>query len=90
MTLPARRTRPNGSRREWADEEDEEEEMHVIFRIIVGTVAGALARRVVPGVGPVGVGRDRVIGVVGALAEGGLPQMRPGQTASGSCSVCSS
>lgn len=45
---------------------------HLIFWIIVGIVAGMLAKMAVPGEGPGGVLGDLIIGVVGALLGGWL------------------
>lgn len=45
---------------------------HLVFWIIVGIVAGLLAKMVVPGEGPGGVLGDLVIGVVGAFLGGWL------------------
>jgi uncharacterized membrane protein YeaQ/YmgE (transglycosylase-associated protein family) len=44
--------------------------MDLIFWIIVGIVAGALAKSVIPGEGPGGVVGDLITGVIGALAGG--------------------
>ncbi len=44
--------------------------MHILFWIIVGIVAGALAKMVVPGEGPGGIIGDLIIGIVGALVGG--------------------
>jgi uncharacterized membrane protein YeaQ/YmgE (transglycosylase-associated protein family) len=57
--------------------------MHLIFWIIVGIVAGALAKRVVPSEGPGGVLGDLMTGVIGALAGGWLFQMFLGQSSDG-------
>jgi len=45
---------------------------HILFWIIVGIVAGALATRVVPGEGPGGILGDLIIGVLGAFLGGWL------------------
>ena len=45
---------------------------HLIFWIIVGIVAGLLAKMVVPGEGPGGILGDLVLGVVGAFLGGWL------------------
>jgi uncharacterized membrane protein YeaQ/YmgE (transglycosylase-associated protein family) len=45
---------------------------HLIFWIIVGIVAGLLAKSVVPGQGPGGILGDLIIGIVGAFAGGWL------------------
>ena len=45
---------------------------HLIFWIIVGIVAGLLAKSVVPGEGPSGLIGDLLIGVVGAFLGGWL------------------
>lgn len=45
---------------------------HLIFWIIVGIVAGLLAKMVVPGEGPAGILGDLVLGVVGAFLGGWL------------------
>jgi uncharacterized membrane protein YeaQ/YmgE (transglycosylase-associated protein family) len=57
--------------------------MHLIFWIIVGIVAGALAKRVVPGEGSGGVTGDLITGVIGALAGGWLFQTFLGQSYGG-------
>jgi len=44
--------------------------MSILSWIIVGIVAGWLAKMVIPGEGPQGVLGDLVIGVVGAVAGG--------------------
>ena len=44
--------------------------MSILAWIIVGIIAGWLAKRVIPGEGPRGVLGDLVIGVVGAIAGG--------------------
>ena len=44
--------------------------MNILFWIIVGVVAGFLAKVVVPGEGPGGVIGDLVVGVLGALIGG--------------------
>jgi uncharacterized membrane protein YeaQ/YmgE (transglycosylase-associated protein family) len=44
--------------------------MYILFWIIVGIIAGALAKVVVPGEGPGGVLGDLIIGVLGALVGG--------------------
>lgn len=46
--------------------------MHILFWIIVGIIAGALAKMVVPGEGPGGVLGDLIVGIVGALIGGWL------------------
>jgi uncharacterized membrane protein YeaQ/YmgE (transglycosylase-associated protein family) len=49
----------------------EEEKMHIIFWIIVGIIAGALARAVVPSAeGRGGWGMDLIVGLIGALIGG--------------------
>jgi uncharacterized membrane protein YeaQ/YmgE (transglycosylase-associated protein family) len=49
--------------------------MHILFWIIVGIVAGALAKMVVPGEGPGGIIGDLIIGILGALVGGFLFNM---------------
>jgi uncharacterized membrane protein YeaQ/YmgE (transglycosylase-associated protein family) len=44
--------------------------MTIMAWIIVGIIAGWLAKRMIPGEGPRGVAGDLVIGVVGAIAGG--------------------
>ena len=44
--------------------------MDILFWIIVGIVAGALAKMVVPGEGPGGILGDLIIGVLGAVVGG--------------------
>jgi uncharacterized membrane protein YeaQ/YmgE (transglycosylase-associated protein family) len=46
--------------------------MHLIFWIIVGIIAGALAKSVVRGEGPGGTIGDLIIGLVGAVLGGWL------------------
>ncbi len=46
--------------------------MHLLFWIVVGIIAGALAKAVVPGEAPRGTLGDLVIGLVGALLGGWL------------------
>jgi uncharacterized membrane protein YeaQ/YmgE (transglycosylase-associated protein family) len=48
--------------------------MHLISWIIMGIVAGFLARRVIPGEGPLGVAGDLIVGGTAALAGGWLFQ----------------
>ncbi len=43
---------------------------HILFWVIVGIVAGALARLVIPGEGPGGILGDLVTGILGALVGG--------------------
>ena len=57
--------------------------MHIIFWIIVGIVAGALARAVVPNPERGGWGTDLVIGLVGALIGGWVFQLVLGHSYSG-------
>jgi uncharacterized membrane protein YeaQ/YmgE (transglycosylase-associated protein family) len=45
---------------------------HLIFWIVVGIIAGFLAKSVVPGEGPGGIVGDLIVGVVGAFAGGWL------------------
>ncbi len=44
--------------------------MGILAWIIVGIIAGALAKMVVPGEGPGGIIGDLIVGVVGALIGG--------------------
>ncbi len=46
--------------------------MHIIFWLVVGIIAGALAKMVVPGEGPGGTIGDLLVGVAGALIAGFL------------------
>jgi uncharacterized membrane protein YeaQ/YmgE (transglycosylase-associated protein family) len=46
--------------------------MHILAWIVVGIIAGWLAKIVVPGEGPGGVLGDLVVGVIGALIGGWL------------------
>ncbi len=46
--------------------------MEILFWLVVGVIAGALAKAVVPGEGPGGVLGDLVIGIVGAFLGGWL------------------
>jgi uncharacterized membrane protein YeaQ/YmgE (transglycosylase-associated protein family) len=57
--------------------------MHIIFWIIVGIVAGALAKMVVPGEGPAGTFGDLIIGLAGALIGGFLFQTFAGHSFGG-------
>jgi len=45
---------------------------HLLFWIIVGIIAGALAKAVVPGEGPIGIIGDLIVGIVGAFIGGWL------------------
>ncbi len=45
---------------------------YILFWIIVGIVAGLLAKMVVPGTGPGGILGDLIIGIIGAFAGGWL------------------
>jgi uncharacterized membrane protein YeaQ/YmgE (transglycosylase-associated protein family) len=47
----------------------------ILWWIIVGVIAGFLAKAVVPGEGPVGVLGDLVVGIVGAIIGGFLMSM---------------
>jgi uncharacterized membrane protein YeaQ/YmgE (transglycosylase-associated protein family) len=47
-------------------------EHYLFFWIVVGIVAGMLAKMVVPGEGPGGILGDLIIGIVGAFAGGWL------------------
>ncbi len=47
---------------------------HLLFWIIVGIIAGALAKSVVPGEGPIGLIGDLIVGIVGAVLGGWLFQ----------------
>ena len=42
----------------------------IVFWVIVGIVAGALAKMVVPGEGPGGIVGDLIIGILGAVVGG--------------------
>ena len=44
--------------------------MHILFWIVVGIIAGAFAKVVVPGEGPGGIIGDFIVGIVGALLGG--------------------
>ncbi|HLW60975.1 MAG TPA: GlsB/YeaQ/YmgE family stress response membrane protein [bacterium] len=44
--------------------------MSIMAWIIVGIIAGWMAKRVIPGEGPKGVLGDLVVGIVGAIAGG--------------------
>ena len=44
--------------------------MYILFWIIIGIIAGALAKVVVPGEGPGGILGDLIVGVLGALVGG--------------------
>jgi uncharacterized membrane protein YeaQ/YmgE (transglycosylase-associated protein family) len=46
--------------------------MDILFWIIVGIIAGALAKAVVPGEGPAGIIGDLIVGIVGAFLGGWL------------------
>ena len=46
--------------------------MQFLYFLIIGIVAGALAKMVVPGEGPGGILGDLVLGVVGAMIAGFL------------------
>ena len=58
--------------------------MHIIFWIIVGIIAGALARAVVPSAeGRGGWGVDLIVGLIGALLGGWIFQLVLGHSYSG-------
>jgi uncharacterized membrane protein YeaQ/YmgE (transglycosylase-associated protein family) len=57
--------------------------VHIIFWIIVGIIAGALARAVVPNPERGGWGTDLIIGLVGALLGGWVFQTFLGHSYSG-------
>ena len=44
--------------------------MHIVFWLVVGIIAGALAKMVVPGEGPGGIVGDLIVGIAGALIAG--------------------
>lgn len=44
--------------------------MNIVFWIVVGIIAGFLAKVVVPGEGPGGILGDLIVGVLGALIGG--------------------
>jgi uncharacterized membrane protein YeaQ/YmgE (transglycosylase-associated protein family) len=46
--------------------------MNILWWIVVGIIAGALAKMVVPGEGPGGILGDLIVGIVGALIAGFL------------------
>ena len=46
--------------------------MWILWWIVVGVIAGFLAKSVVPGEGPAGVLGDLVVGIVGAVIGGWL------------------
>jgi uncharacterized membrane protein YeaQ/YmgE (transglycosylase-associated protein family) len=56
--------------------------MGIMAWIIVGIIAGWMAKRVIPGEGPAGLLGDLVIGVVGAIVGGWIFSAvgRPGAT----------
>jgi uncharacterized membrane protein YeaQ/YmgE (transglycosylase-associated protein family) len=56
---------------------------NMVFWIIVGIVAGLLAKMVVPGEGPGGILGDLVIGIVGAFLGGWLFKTFLGHSYSG-------
>jgi uncharacterized membrane protein YeaQ/YmgE (transglycosylase-associated protein family) len=49
--------------------------MGIVFWIIVGIIAGFLAKAVVPGEGPGGILGDLIVGVLGALIGGFVANM---------------
>ena len=58
--------------------------MHIIFWIIVGIIAGALARAVVPSAeGRGGWGMDLIVGLIGALIGGFIFQAVTGSSLHG-------
>ena len=58
--------------------------MHpIIFWIIVGIIAGALAKVVVPGEGPGGILGDLIVGVLGAIIGGFMAAVLLGLDISG-------
>ena len=56
---------------------------HLIFWLIVGVVAGLLAKMAVPGEGPGGIVGDLIVGVVGAILGGWLFKVFLGHSYSG-------
>ena len=56
---------------------------YIFFWIIVGIVAGLLAKMVVPGEGPRGILGDLVVGIVGAFLGGWLFNVFLGYTYGG-------
>lgn len=57
--------------------------MYILWWIIVGVIAGFLAKAVVPGEGPGGVLGDLVVGVIGALVGGWIMSAFGAQGAGG-------
>ena len=57
--------------------------MHLLFWIIVGIIAGALAKSAVPGEGPGGILGDLVTGIVGAILGGWIFQALMGHSYAG-------
>lgn len=57
--------------------------MHIVFWIIVGIIAGALAKMVVPGEGPGGILGDLIVGIIGALIGGWVFQAIVGHSYGG-------
>ncbi|WP_420991541.1 GlsB/YeaQ/YmgE family stress response membrane protein [Cupriavidus sp. 30B13] len=59
--------------------------MHLIWTILIGFVAGLVARAITPGSGPSGFFLTAALGIAGALAATFLGQLlhwyRPGQSA---------
>lgn len=49
--------------------------MYILFWIIVGIIAGFLAKLVIPGEGPGGVLGDLVVGILGAVIGGFVARM---------------
>jgi uncharacterized membrane protein YeaQ/YmgE (transglycosylase-associated protein family) len=45
---------------------------HLLFWIVVGILAGALAKALVPGEGPIGIIGDLIVGIAGAILGGWL------------------
>jgi len=56
---------------------------YLVFWIVVGIVAGLLAKSVVPGKGPAGILGDLIVGIVGAFIGGWLFMTFLGHTYSG-------
>jgi uncharacterized membrane protein YeaQ/YmgE (transglycosylase-associated protein family) len=56
---------------------------HLLFWIVVGIIAGALAKAVVPGEGPVGIIGDLIVGIAGAILGGWLFRVLAGESYGG-------
>ncbi len=62
----------------------------IIGLIVVGLIAGALARYLVPGPDPMGIGATIILGIVGSFVGGFLAQLLPGSQRFGPAGIIGS